>query len=45
MNNTLEEKKENILKKEIEKEDWMDTKKLEDMSEDEKIKFLEYQEK
>lgn len=38
MNNTLEEKKENILQKEIEKEDWMDKPK-EEMTEEEKIKF------
>ena len=44
MNNTLEEKKENILKKEIEKEDWMDKPK-EEMTEQERIKFSEYLEK
>ncbi len=44
MNNTLEEKKENILKKEIEKEEWMNKPK-EEMTEDERIKYSEYLEK
>ena len=44
MNNTLEVKKENILQKEIEKEEWMDKPK-EEMTEEEKIKYNEYLEK
>ena len=44
MGNTLEEKKENILKKEIEKEDWMQKPK-EEMTEEERIKYNIYLEK
>lgn len=46
MNNTLEEKKENALQKEAEKEDWMDKPK-EEMNDEERAKlaaFLERQE-
>ena len=42
MNNTLEEKKESILTNEIVREEWMETKKYEEMTDDEKFKFDDY---
>lgn len=42
MGGTLEEKKENLLDEGLEKEEWMD-KTLEDMTEDERVKFKEYE--
>lgn len=41
MNNTLEEKKENNIQKETEKEDWMNKAK-EDMTDEERIKYNTY---
>lgn len=41
MNNTLEEKKENNIQKETEKEDWMNKPK-EDMTDEERIKYNTY---
>ena len=42
MGGTLEEKKENPLEKGIEEEEWM-KKPIDDMNEEERIKFKEYE--
>lgn len=42
MNGTLEVKKENLLAETLEKEDWMN-KPVEEMNDDEKIRFREYE--
>lgn len=42
MNGTLEVKKENLLAETLEKEDWMN-KPIEEMNDDEKIRFREYE--
>ena len=45
MNNTLEEKKENILTNELVKEDWMDEDKVDKMTDEQKVKYEDYKAK